>query len=104
MELPTPACTSLHDESLLLIYVNDDLVTIPVFKARAAVIGSGAAGLNAAVHLAGAGLSPDKIAIITDSWGGGTSCNAGSDKQTYYKLSLAGTGMDSPVAMARDLF
>ena len=28
----------------------------------------------------------------------------GSDKQTYYKLSLAGSAADSPADMAKDLF
>jgi succinate dehydrogenase/fumarate reductase flavoprotein subunit len=66
------------------------------------VIGSGAASLNAAIslHLN----SQDDIIIATAGWGGGTSNNAGSDKQTYYKLSLAGDEPDSAVKMAEDLF
>ena len=35
--------------------------------------------------------------------GGGTSANSGSDKQTYYKLSLSGDRPDSAFDMARDL-
>jgi succinate dehydrogenase/fumarate reductase flavoprotein subunit len=65
------------------------------------VIGSGAAGLNAAVRLHEYGQTD--IAIITDRFGAGTSANSGSDKQTYYKLSLAGDFPDSAVDMARDL-
>ncbi len=65
------------------------------------VIGSGAAGLNAAVRLHEYGQTD--IAIITDRFGAGTSANSGSDKQTYYKLSLAGDLPDSAVDMARDL-
>ncbi len=79
-------------------------IDVPVLDARAAVIGSGAAGLNAAIHLAEAGGDPGSIVVITDDWGGGTSYNAGSDKQTYYKLSISGKGTDSPLEMARDLF
>ncbi len=67
------------------------------------VVGSGAAGLNCALHLVKEGLSPSEVAIITDNLGGGTSFNAGSDKQTYYKLSIVGEQVDSPFIMAKDL-
>lgn len=77
-------------------------LAVPVRDARVAIVGSGAAGLNCAIHLVEEGLPSNDIAIITDSWGGGTSHNAGSDKQTYYKLSLAGEP-DSPLVMAREL-
>ncbi len=66
------------------------------------IIGSGAASLNAAVRLHSFGVAD--IVIATDNWGGGTSNNAGSDKQTYYKLSLSGSEPDSVVDMAHDLF
>jgi len=65
------------------------------------VIGSGAAGLNAAVRLHEFGQTD--VAIVTDRFGAGTSANSGSDKQTYYKLSLAGDEPDSAFDMARDL-
>ena len=65
------------------------------------IIGSGAAGLNAAVRLHEYGQTD--IAVITDRFGAGTSANSGSDKQTYYKLSLAGDLPDSAYDMARDL-
>ena len=66
------------------------------------IIGSGVASLNAAIslHL----MNQDDIIIATSRWGGGTSNNAGSDKQTYYKLSLAGDEPDSTTKMAEDLF
>ncbi|MFW9999682.1 MAG: FAD-binding protein [Candidatus Hodarchaeota archaeon] len=67
------------------------------------IIGSGAAGLNCALHLVMEGLLPEKVAIVTDNLGGGTSFNAGSDKQTYYKLSIYGDQADSPYEMAKDL-
>jgi succinate dehydrogenase/fumarate reductase flavoprotein subunit len=76
-------------------------VSFPLYSLNTLVIGSGAAGLNAAVRLQAEG-QPD-VAIITDHFGGGTSRNAGSDKQTYYKLSLAGPLPDSALEMARDL-
>jgi succinate dehydrogenase/fumarate reductase flavoprotein subunit len=73
----------------------------PVYSLNTLVIGSGAAGLNAAVRLHGEGQRD--IALVTDRLGAGTSRNSGSDKQTYYKLSLAGNQADSPFEMARDL-
>jgi succinate dehydrogenase/fumarate reductase flavoprotein subunit len=66
------------------------------------IIGSGAASLNAATNLSS--LGQKDILIVTEKWGGGTSNNAGSDKQTYYKLSLSGDVPDSPSMMAEDLF
>jgi succinate dehydrogenase/fumarate reductase flavoprotein subunit len=75
---------------------------LPVYSLNTLVIGSGAAALNAAVCLDEQGTSD--IAVVTDNSKGGTSRNAGSDKQTYYKLSLAGEVPDSAVEMARDLF
>jgi len=76
-------------------------VSFPVYSVNTLIIGSGAAGLNAAVRLhAEGGLD---VAIATDRFGGGASRNSGSDKQTYYKLSLAGDLPDSPYEMARDL-
>lgn len=77
-------------------------ISIPLFSLNTLIIGSGAASLNAAVNLFEKG-QPD-IVIVTDQWGGGTSNNTGSDKQTYYKLSLAGDQADSPMDMAKDLF
>jgi succinate dehydrogenase/fumarate reductase flavoprotein subunit len=66
------------------------------------IIGSGAASLNTALSLRRMG--QNDIIIATDKWGGGTTNNAGSDKQTYYKLSLAGKEPDSTIQMAEDLF
>lgn len=77
-------------------------IAIPLYSLNTLIIGSGAASLNAAVNLFEKGQKD--IAIVTDQWGGGTSNNTGSDKQTYYKLSLAGDQSDSPMEMARDLF
>ncbi len=42
--------------------------------------------------------------IITEGLTMGTSINTGSDKQTYYKLSLSGDEADSPRAMAETYF
>ena len=67
-----------------------------------AIIGTGAAGYNAALRLSKTG--DQNVAIFTMGVMNSTSRNTGSDKQTYYKLSLAGSAPDSPDAMARDLF
>ncbi len=74
---------------------------LPVYRCNTLVIGSGAAGLNAAVTLVDKGQAD--VLIVTDRWGGGTSNNTGSDKQTYYKLSLSGELPDCALDMARNL-
>ncbi len=68
----------------------------------AIVVGTGVAGYNAALQLHRLGMTD--IAIVTEGTGIGTSRNTGSDKQTYYKMSLSGAAPDSPHAMAEDLF
>lgn len=65
----------------------------------AVVVGSGCAGLNAADRLYHYGRRD--IAVVTDDISAGTSRNAGSDKQTYYKLTLAGGAPDSIHDMAQ---
>ncbi|SCG97141.1 L-aspartate oxidase [uncultured Ruminococcus sp.] len=75
---------------------------IPATVLDAVVVGSGAAGYNAADWLYDLGCRD--IALITDGIQRGTSRNTGSDKQTYYKLSLAGDAPDSVGAMAQELF
>ena len=71
---------------------------LPVRKIHTIVLGSGAAGLAAAVRLSAEGV-PD-IAILTEGVRLGTSVNAGSDKQTYYKLGICGREADSPRDLA----
>ncbi len=66
------------------------------------VLGSGAAGLNAAVELWKRGVKD--IAILTEGLKMGTSINTGSDKQTYYKLAMCGSEADSPKSMAESYF
>ena len=66
------------------------------------VIGSGAAGLNAAVQLVQNGIKD--VLILTEGLSMGTSINTGSDKQTYYKLSMCGSENDSPHSMAESYF
>ncbi|MBN2046782.1 MAG: FAD-binding protein [Anaerolineaceae bacterium] len=66
------------------------------------VIGSGAAGLNAALQLRYQGI--EDVLILTQGLNYGTSINTGSDKQTYYKLSLCGNELDSPGLMAKSYY
>ena len=68
-------------------------------KYNAVIIGSGASGYATADRLLLNGVK--NIAIITYDKNASTSRNAGSDKQTYYKLSC--TDYDSPVKMAQAL-
>lgn len=63
------------------------------------VIGSGAAGLCAALRLYREGIK--EILVITEGVKMGTSINTGSDKQTYYKLGMYGTEPDSPADLAK---
>jgi succinate dehydrogenase/fumarate reductase flavoprotein subunit len=74
--------------------------TIPVRTCHTLVIGSGAAGLNAAVQLKRRGID---VLIATEGLDKGTSINTGSDKQTYYKLGLCGAEPDSAAAVAAAL-
>ena len=69
--------------------------------ARTVVVGSGCAGLNAADTLAA--LGEESLLLVTEDMNAGTSRNTGSDKQTYYKLSLSGDEGDSVGALAHDL-
>ncbi len=67
----------------------------------AIIIGSGAAAYASADRLFEKGIK--NIAILTENRLSGTSRNTGSDKQTYYKLSLDGVTSDSPYKMAKDI-
>ncbi|MEH7746596.1 FAD-binding protein [Neobacillus drentensis] len=75
---------------------------VPIYSMNTLVIGSGAAALNCAVHLHEFGVRD--IAIVTERLGGGASNNSGSDKQTYYKMSISGKESDSPYELAKTLF
>ncbi len=68
----------------------------------AIIIGSGAAAYGAADSLFKENITD--IAVIAENRLSGTSRNTGSDKQTYYKLSMDGYTQDSPYKMACDIF
>ncbi len=71
-------------------------------KRRVLIVGSGSAAYAAALRLAEGG--ERNLVILTDRRDNGTSRNAGSAKQTYYKLSMTGDEPDSVRAMAENLF
>ena len=75
---------------------------IRIITHNTVVVGSGAAGLNAASRLSQYGQTD--IALVTEGMNIGTSRNTGSDKQTYYKLTLCGSSPDSVGEMAETLF
>ena len=76
--------------------------TAKVVRCNTAIVGSGAAGFNAADRLWQ--LGQHDIVLVTENRVGGTSRNTGSDKQTYYKLTLSGGEPDSVHEMADTLF
>jgi succinate dehydrogenase / fumarate reductase flavoprotein subunit len=75
---------------------------VQLYQMNTVIVGTGAAGFNAADQLWA--LGQKDIAIVTDHVGAGTSRNTGSDKQTYYKLTLCGNDPDSVGDMADTLF
>ncbi len=92
----------MRDETLDVALDADRRMSLPLTWVHTLVIGSGAAGLNAAVQLRAAGV--DDVLIVSEGLRMGTSINTGSDKQTYYKLSMCGGDADSPRDMAETYF
>lgn len=78
------------------------LKDMKVYSYNTIIVGTGCAGFNAADWLYNLGQTD--IAIVTEGINMGTSRNTGSDKQTYYKLGMAGSGEDSVEKMAQTLF
>ena len=79
--------------------VTIDNVTYPVWRADALVVGSGAAGLRAAVELQ---RRQQNVLLATAGLYMGTSACSGSDKQTLFTAATAGTG-DNFIALAEAL-
>lgn len=77
-------------------------LTAKVCCCNTVIVGTGAAGYNAADRLWQEGQRD--ILIVTENRLGGTSRNTGSDKQTYYKLTLSGGDPDNVREMADTLF
>ncbi|MBY3183182.1 FAD-binding protein [Rhizobium sp. 25PS6] len=72
-------------------------VEAPIYRAGCVVVGSGAAGLRAAVEMKRRG---DDVVVVSQSAWGGTSACSGSDKQTLHTANTADQG-DNYNAMAR---
>ena len=73
------------------------------------IVGSGAAGMNCAVHLcefmrrAGVKNLQERIAVVTAGLALGASRMSGSDKQTYYKMGTSPDVADSAEEFAKSL-
>lgn len=66
-------------------------IALPVCQCEAVVLGSGAAGLRAAVELKRRGVD---VLVVTQNLFGGTSACSGSDKQTLHAAAGGGRGDD----------
>jgi succinate dehydrogenase/fumarate reductase flavoprotein subunit len=75
---------------------------IPVVTVNTVVVGTGSAGYCAADRIWEGG--QHDVVMVADKVNAGASRNAGSDKQTYYKLTLSGGDPDSVREMAQTLF
>jgi len=91
----------MKPQNLILNYKNKKL-SFSLVNVHTLVLGSGAAGLNAAIRLNANGIND--ICIVTEGLNMGTSINTGSDKQTYYKLGMYGSQDDSPISLAKSFF
>ncbi len=89
-------------DKIFMERIGNHTFQVPIIKVHTLVLGSGAAGLNAAAQLHLNGVKD--LMIVTEGLSLGTSINTGSDKQTYYKLSMCGAEADSPKDMAETYF
>jgi succinate dehydrogenase/fumarate reductase flavoprotein subunit len=83
--------------------------TFTFHRYNTVIVGSGAAGMNCAVHLcefmARKGLEnpAERIVVVTGGLGLGASRLSGSDKQTYYKMGTSPDVADSAEEFAKTL-
>ncbi len=83
--------------------------TVTFHRYNTVIVGSGAAGMNCAVHLCefmsrkGVENSQERIAVVTAGIGLGASRMSGSDKQTYYKMGTSPDVADSAEEFAKSL-
>lgn len=85
-DVAMPRLTNAPDASDQMTVAGID---IPVFRCGSLVIGSGAAGLRAAVEMKRRGVD---VSIISQSAWGGTSACSGSDKQTLHTANTKDQG------------
>jgi len=83
--------------------------TVTFHRYNTVIVGSGAAGMNCAVHLCefmqqkGVADPAKRIAVVTAGLGLGASRMSGSDKQTYYKIGTSPDIADSAEEFAKSL-
>jgi len=83
--------------------------TVTFHRYNTVIVGSGAAGMNCAVHLCefmqqkGVADPAKRIAVVTAGLGLGASRMSGSDKQTYYKIGTSPDVPDSAEEFAKSL-
>lgn len=92
----------MKKDTLIVQADSGERFSIDCYQVHSLIIGSGAAGLNAAVQLNRNGV--EDVLIVTEGLQMGTSINAGSDKQTYYKLGMCGSEPDSIEFVAEALY
>ncbi|MGD1041695.1 MAG: FAD-binding protein [Sedimentisphaerales bacterium] len=82
---------------------------ITVHRFNTVIVGAGAAGMNAAIHLyefftqKGIRDAQNRIAVVTAGVSLGASRMSGSDKQTYYKMGTSPDVPDSAEAFAKSI-
>jgi len=82
---------------------------VNIHRYSTVIVGSGAAGMNCAVHLfefmsqKGVARPQDRIAVVTAGIPLGASRMSGSDKQTYYKMGTSPDVADSAESFAGSL-
>jgi succinate dehydrogenase/fumarate reductase flavoprotein subunit len=82
---------------------------VTIHNYNTVIVGSGAAGMNCAVHLyefmsqKGVENPQERIAVVTAGIGLGASRMSGSDKQTYYKMGTSPDVPDSAEEFAKSL-
>jgi len=83
--------------------------TVTFHRYNTVIVGSGAAGMNCAVHMCefmqqkGVADPAKRIAVVTAGLGLGASRMSGSDKQTYYKIGTSPDIADSAEEFAKSL-
>lgn len=81
----------LPPDNAAVAFVSVQGLRLPVHQSGCLIVGSGAAGLRAAVELSRRGVD---VAVLSQSAWGGTSACSGSDKQTLHTANTADKGDD----------